>query len=88
MASVQPDLFSTQAAPAVRDPALAALCRRDAEALLAQVRGAERLPWDATGATLAELRFEALTRALPEAEALRAAFAAEMDRLDRATFGD
>jgi hypothetical protein len=66
------------------------LWRRDAEALLGQMRGASLLPWDATGATLAELRFEGLTRGLPEAEraALRAEFAAEMDRLDRATFGD
>jgi hypothetical protein len=58
--------------------------------VLAQMRGAAVLPWDATGATLVELRFAGLTRGLPEPEraALRAEFAAEMDRLDRATFGD
>ena len=87
----QPDLFASveaAEAPAALVPSddadLIDLARRDLDALLALARGAARLPWaDYTQAAVAELRFDGLTRHLPEAEgaALRDAFAAELDRL-------
>ncbi len=64
--------------------------RDELAATLARVRDADRLPWrDLTAATLAELRFESISHWLPgpEAEALCAAFAAEMERLYAVTDG-
>lgn len=51
---------------------------------LARARDAHALPWpDLTRTTLAEMRFHSVASWLPpdEARSLRAAFAAEMDRL-------
>ncbi|MBP0462408.1 hypothetical protein J5Y09_00665 [Roseomonas sp. PWR1] len=87
----QPDLFAVADAAEVAtlpadpdDRDLLDLARRDLDAMLALARGAARLPWaDYTQAAVAELRFDGLAGHLPEAEgaALRAAFAAELDRL-------
>lgn len=81
------DLFDGAVAPE-EDEAdrleLMAMAREEMAALLDRARGAARLPWsDYTQATLAEMRFDGLSRRLPEEEgaALRAAFAAELDRL-------
>jgi hypothetical protein len=81
------DLFDPVAAP-VADEAdrreLEAMARDEMAALLGRARGAARLPWaDYTQATLAEMRFDGLARHVPadEGAALRAAFAAELDRL-------
>lgn len=63
---------------------LLALAREEIATLLALARKAVRLPWaDYTQAALAEIRFDGLTQHLPEGEgaAMRAAFAAELDRL-------
>ena len=92
--AAQPDLFGTapphsspmpgDAPPEAVPAAYLARIRADAEALLARVTDAERLPWpDYTQSALAELRFEGLARWLPDAEAapLRGAFARELDRL-------
>lgn len=82
-----PDLFDG-ATPSDMDEAdrleLMAMARADMAALLERARAAARLPWaDYTQATLAEMRFDGLSRQVPEAEGaeLRAAFAAELDRL-------
>lgn len=87
MASAQLDLFHepNQPAPArAVDPLLLPSIRRELAAMLDTWRGYARLPeGDFTKATVAELRFHSLARALPEAEAaaLTAAFDAELDRL-------
>ena len=63
---------------------LMAMARSELAALLDRARGAARLPWsDLTRAALAELRFDSLSRQVPEDEgaALREAFAVELDRL-------
>jgi hypothetical protein len=92
-AAAQFDLFAPPGLPPAAAPlddqdagrgALVDRMRQDLTAELARLRAATRLPWpDYTASALAELRFESLTRWLPagEAEALRAAHAAELDRL-------
>lgn len=81
----QPDLFAAAAAEgAACDPELVALARRDLAAMLDHARAAVVFPWrDYTQSTLAELRFDGLLRALPEADrpALYQAYADELDRL-------
>ena len=91
--AAQPDLFARQgdlfaAAPA-RPEAELDLIRRDLHALLAEAEAASRLPWSHTRATVAEIQVEAWAAALPAAEgaALRARFAAAMDRLWAAETG-
>jgi hypothetical protein len=91
MASSQTDLFA-ELAPAA-DPAtvvfeatpdFVARIRAELNSTLTLVREAELLPWpDLTRTTLAELRFNSISRWLPgtEAAALREAFEAEMARL-------
>lgn len=81
-----PDLFDAAASAEDEDDRLElmAMARAEMAALLERARGAARLPWsDYTQATLAEMRFDGLSRQVPpdEGEALRAAFAAELDRL-------
>ncbi len=89
----QSDLFAAEPARGVDEPPPADFIqgiRDELLATLARARDAARLPWrDLTAATLAELRFESISNWLPrpEAEALRAAFAAEMERLYAATEG-
>lgn len=61
--------------------------RQEMQATLARVQAAEVLPWpDLTKTYLAELRFESIAGWLPaeEAEAFKAAFGREMERLYRA----
>lgn len=68
----------------VASPEFVERIRSELTATLAMVRAADRLPWpDLTRTTLAELRFRSIVRWLPaeEAEALRAAFDTEIDRL-------
>lgn len=91
MASSQLDLFGQQ--PAVPEfnpddykpsPEFIGQIRRELEAALASVRGAERFPWpDLTQTMLGEMRFHSIARWLPkpEAAALCAAFEVEMTRL-------
>jgi len=83
MRSAQPDLFALSEPAAVVDPELLERLRRELAALLSVAKAAERMPWDPTGAMLAELRFESLSSRLPVAErdALRGGFATELDRL-------
>ncbi len=91
------DLFADGAAgtgdtpqdgPASADFAdLAERVRQELRATLARVQAAETLPWpNLTKTYLAEMRFESIAGWLPgeEAEALKAAFGKEMDRLYRA----
>lgn len=82
----QDDLFDCAAGPEAEADRLelAARARAELAAMLERARGAARLPWaDYTQATLAELRFDSLSRRLPEQDgaALREAFGAELDRL-------
>lgn len=84
----QPDLFTSlpreEAAPATARPeAELALIRRDLYPLLEQAERAERLPWSYTRATVIEIQVEGWAAWLPEAEAsaIRARFAAALDRL-------
>ena len=89
----QPDLFAAEPGSGTDEPPPADFIQGIRDELLAtltRVRGAARLPWrDLTAATLAELRFESISNWLPqpEAEALRSAFAAEMERLYAASEG-
>ena len=92
-AATQFDLFAPPGLPPAAAPvaeqdagraSLVARMREELSAELDRLRAATRLPWpDYTASALAELRFESLTRWLPdeEAEALRAAHASELDRL-------
>ncbi len=88
----QTDLFAAEAGaatmsvvPEEADRAeLVASTRAELLATLARARAAERLPWpNYTQSTLAEMRFDSISRWLPEDEAaaLRDAFATELDRL-------
>jgi len=86
--AAQPDLFAslprTEAAPAAARPeAELELIRRDLYPLLEQAERAERLPWSYTRATVIEIQVEGWANWLPEAEAaaVRARFAAALDRL-------
>lgn len=76
----QPDLFAPAAAPAA-EPASDPLA--ELTALLALVRGADRLPWpDAAAAMAEELRALGLARlAGPEGDRLVAAIFEETERL-------
>jgi hypothetical protein len=100
MAGSQPDLFADEpvpecfasVAPDQAPPDFVARIRTELETTLRSVQEAATLPWpDLTRATLAELRFNSISRWLPgkEAAALREAFEAEMARLyeaeDRST---
>lgn len=65
-------------------PDFVARIRAELRDTLARARAADALPWpDLTRTTLAEMRFHSVASWLPpdEARSLRAAFAAEMDRL-------
>jgi hypothetical protein len=91
MAATQLSLFDDDPAvkPAKRhefvaSPEFVERIRSELTTTLAMVRAADRLPWpDLTRTTLAELPFRSIVRYLPplEAEALRAAFDAEIERL-------
>lgn len=87
MPAAQLDLFPEPREPSparAADPLLLGSVRRELSAMLEAYRAAARLPeGDLTKATVAELRFHSLARALPEAEAaaLTTAFDAELDRL-------
>ena len=89
----QPDLFAAEHSFGTDEPPPTDFIQGIRDELLAtltRVQGAARLPWrDLTAATLAELRFESISNWLPqpEAEALRSAFAAEMERLYAASEG-
>ena len=97
MPQIQPDLFPDQPTGpqgvlpfGLEQPPpeeFIARIRAELEATLRTVRAAATLPWpDLTRATLAELRFNGIAGWLPEpeAEALRAAFDAELARLYQA----
>jgi hypothetical protein len=92
--SAEPDLFVTERqgelfaaeppAPAYRpDPAKV---RARLEKILGEARAAATMPWESTRANLYRTIVPDMTRWLPddEAERWRAAFAAEMARLDAA----
>lgn len=90
MAGAQLDLFGEAKAPEFNpddykpSPEFIGQIRRELEATLASVRGAERFPWrDLTQTMLGEMRFHSIVRWLPkeEAAALCAAFEVEMARL-------
>ena len=90
-AAAQSDLFApaTPAPTPAAEPTdvpedFIARQRETLRVMLAEAAAAQRLPWaDYTQSAQAELRFDGLARWLPPAEgaALRAAFAAELDRL-------
>lgn len=84
--SPQADLFDAGPGSGVEAPPddFVARIRDELRETLALARGASALPWpDLTRATLAELRFRSVSNWLPpdEAEAMRAAFEAELARL-------
>ena len=85
--SRQPDLFAAAGEMLFQEPPPAdfiARIRGELNDTLARVREAAALPWkDLTAATLAELRFNSIAGWLPddEANALRAAFQREINRL-------
>lgn len=82
--AAQPDLFATPEAPPEpliwRDEDLLPI-RIRLNALLQRAEEAERLPWSYTTAAVHELTFQSETRWLPEGEALRERFFAQLDRL-------
>jgi hypothetical protein len=81
----QPDLLGMDARAAVyrADPDEV---RAELLAVLAKVRSAQRLPWDARGALYWRTVFPQMTNWLPDAEAaqLRFEFESEIKRLDAA----
>lgn len=87
----QPDLFGTPQGDlfSAHDPApqspdrMQALVRPRLAALLAEVRGADRLPWDAQKAAVNAILFHNMANWLPanERDAQRAAFRSELERL-------
>jgi hypothetical protein len=87
--SEQLDLFAAAsptpgvAAAAPRPEEELALIRRDLYPLLEEAERAQRLPWSYTKATVVEIQMEGWAKWLPaqEAAAVRARFAAAMDRL-------
>jgi hypothetical protein len=85
--SRQPDLFAVGGKALLQEPPPAefiARIRGELNDTLARVHEAAVLPWkDLTAATLAELRFNSIAGWLPEdeANALRAAFQCEINRL-------
>jgi hypothetical protein len=85
--SRQPDLFAASRETLLQEPPpsdFIARIRGELTETLARVREAAALPWkDLTAATLAELRFNSIAGWLPEGEAnaLRAAFQCEINRL-------
>ena len=93
MRALQSDLFGEQEVTPAEfasvtldqaSPDFIARIRSELEETLATVRQASALPWpDLTRTTLEELRFNSITRWLPddEATAFRAGFDAEMTRL-------
>ena len=92
MKGAQLDLFDTLPVAGKADdaelpgmpPEFVDKIRRELSGTLALARDAERLPWgNLTSATLAELRFNSVSRYLPtpEAEAMRADFERELVRL-------
>jgi hypothetical protein len=60
--------------------------RAELQKILAEMRAATSMPWDADRASLYRVIFPQMTNALPEDEAaqLRFAFMTEMERLDKA----
>jgi hypothetical protein len=86
MPSHQPDLFANES-PRTRmrmSEADVARIRGELQATLRMAREAERFPWPNLNSTmLAEMRFHAMARWLPEEECreLREAFEVEMTRL-------
>lgn len=80
----QADFFDAGSGAEAPPEDFVARIRGELEGTLALVREASALPWpDLTRVTLAEMRFRSVAGWLPtgEAEALRAAFEAEMARL-------
>ena len=80
----QPDLFGAEPAPAYRpDPDKV---RARLHKILAEARGAERLPWEPTRVSLYRTIFPQMTLALPEEEGaqLRFEFETEIARLEAA----
>lgn len=90
----QPDLFGSPQGnlfadddPAPRAPAqMEATVRPRLAAMLAELRAAQRMPWDAQQERVNRTLFPQMTNWLPEAERehLRAAFGAELRRLGAA----
>ncbi len=81
----QPELFDDESHTPTfyPDPDLV---RAELHRILAEARGAQALPWDASTLSLYQTIFPQMTRCLPEAEAeqLCFAFATEMKRLKAA----
>lgn len=81
----QPDMFAAAGPLPPPSPIahLPSLARQRLDALLAAVRAADRMPWDEQQAGINALVFHNTANWLPpaEANALRAAFAQELDRL-------
>jgi len=83
-AEMQPDLFGAEPVPAYR-PAPDKV-RSRLHKILAEMRGAQKLPWEPTTVSLYRTIFPQMTNWLPEEEAaqLRFAFDTEMARLEAA----
>ena len=81
----QSELFGTDEAPPAYQPNLDEV-RDRLNRILAEMRGAEKLPWDADKTLLYRTIFPHMTGWLPEEEGtqLRFQFEAEMDRLKAA----
>jgi hypothetical protein len=82
-AEEQPDLFGDSPPPYRPDPEKV---RARLYKILAEARGAERLPWEATRVSLYRTIFPQMTLFLPEDEGaqLRFAFETELERLEAA----
>jgi hypothetical protein len=81
---MQPDLFGAEAVPAYRpDPDKV---RSRLHKILAEMRGAQTLPWEPTTVSLYRTIFPQMTDWLPEdvGAQLRFAFDTEMERLEKA----
>jgi len=84
LAETEPDLFGADTAPAYHaDPDKV---RARLHKILAEARGAQKLPWEPARVNLYRTIFPQMTLWLPEEEAaqLRFEFAAEMTRLEAA----
>ena len=81
----QPDLFDALPEPAQTPERMQALVRPRLQALLAEARRADSMPWPPQAAEVNALLFHNMANWLPEAErdSLRAAFRAELARLGR-----
>lgn len=79
----QRDLFDGYRSSIPEEEHIKALAQTKLAGLLAEVRGAERLPWDKRTAEVNAIRFHNMANWLPpeEREVQRAAFRAELARL-------